>query len=92
MMRAILMALLLTGCAGHQVVEVGAYQHIKPLVGENTWETGGSPIAVFKVRHEMERGACEYMHVSNWMTGFPFNDEHESTVDMVGCAYRWRVR
>lgn len=31
-----------------------------------------------------------YTHISNWFTGFPFNNDGETGLDMVHIKYRWR--
>lgn len=71
-------------------VEVGAYYNMD--LGHrdhpNRWENNGSPVAAFKLRVGGERIGCEVQHISNWTTGAPFNDELESSLDIVGCTYR----
>lgn len=83
-------------------LEVGAYYNLSGLMypaDEYAWHDGGSPVAVFKLRYEgafnvgkhKQHYTCEAMHISNWTTGAPFNDEHESVLDVVGCSLATRI-
>lgn len=69
-------------------LDIGAYWNMNLNEQEYEWEDGGSPVAVFRLRLGNQRVGCEYMHVSNYLTGAPFNDRTESTLDALGCAVR----
>lgn len=70
---------LLLGCGttGH----VGVMHDFKGQV------QGDNPAAVFRVVKPIDdRYSCEYMHVSHWTSGWPFNDRYEESLDMLGCS------
>ena len=110
-MRSKLGAICVTGCLilfGYGLVkqcqaeplrltlDTGAYYNLDfHPEDEHRWEDGGSPVATFRLRLGKDRFGCEYLHVSNWFTGAPFNDRNETTLNAVGCTYKvdiWRGR
>ena len=79
---ALVTILLLTGCAGQNVVELG----IGPKVmGE--WEGDGGVVEI-ALRRENGWTYCEYRHTSNLLSGPPFNDRYENSLDRVICGVR----
>ena len=55
-----------------------------------SWK-GSNPVAQFEIGREFDNGAAiSWQHTSNWLRGFPFNDQHETALDMVVIRYTWR--
>ncbi len=73
-------------------LDVGVYHNLDIYPdNEHAWNNGDSPVAEFRLSLNKGNVSCSYAHVSNWLTGAPFNHERESTLDMVGCAYRFNL-
>jgi len=52
---------------------------------------GSNPTAVLEIGREFDSGlVVKYQHVSNWLTGFPFNEKHETALDHVVISYKVR--
>jgi hypothetical protein len=67
---------------------IGAYQ---PHGSTRDVFPGDGGIAKFQIRNERAltksiTGYCELMHVSNYGSGWPFNDRDEAWVDAHGCG------
>jgi len=85
--------------AGDLYTEIGVGHNMSLFheTDENRWDNGGSPGFYGAVRYEtpldIDKRAVfvlQYMHVSNWFAGPPFNDSAESSLDHFGVALRWR--
>lgn len=73
-------------------LEVGASLNLNLHPADrHAWQDGGSPVASFRLKLEKGKVACGYTHVSNWFTGAPFNNRVESTLDTVGCSYKFHL-
>jgi len=73
-------------------LELGAYANMNLYPEDKyAWQANGSPVATIKLRWGNSKFGCEYMHVSNWFSGVPFNDDAESTLDALGCAVRVKL-
>ena len=62
------------------------------------WEDQSSPGFIGSLSYEFhpERNdrivfVAQYVHVSQWFVGPPFNSRGESSLDHVGIAVRWRL-
>lgn len=76
----ILTALMLAGCS--PTFEAGAYVPV-----ESQYTVGNGPVIMFGVRQEITPATyCEYQHISQLKHGWPFNDDQETTFDLVGCG------
>lgn len=90
---AVALGLLLGGCAGVTVGEVGLGQdvtkHTPWTDGHGGWK-GDGPVVTFRVRRISEDGVryCEVAHTSNLASGWPFNDREETYLDAVSCGLR----
>lgn len=82
-MTRFLAALALAGCTS---AEVAVGPQISPVVGGEIHWQGQGPIVDMAVRREGERTFCEYRHTSNLGSGWPFNDDDETTLDRVTCG------
>lgn len=52
---------------------------------------GSNPVARLAVGREFDNGwTVAYEHTSNWLSGFPINDDHETGLDQVIVTYKWR--
>ncbi len=90
-----LLGLLLAVSVGCSVVtDVAAYQ---PINGTRTWFNGSGAIVRFEVKAERAygdraAGYCSYMHVSNLMSGWPYDtDRGEDVINGVGCGATYRI-
>lgn len=86
-------ALLSTGCSalsGTTTVDFGMGT-AQQLTGSSTKWEGDGPAVKIGVRRDFHRApvACEIVHISNLLSGVPFNDSGESTVDYIGCNLSW---
>lgn len=93
MRAAIALAALLAGCAGTARVDVG-------LGYADTWDNkayqweGDNPAFLLRVSDRFgrdDRYGCEYQHVSGLTSGWPFNEEPESSLDFVGCTMAFKL-
>jgi hypothetical protein len=79
-----ILCLFLTGCQSMRV-EVGA-GYGTAFGNEREWE-GKQPSVLLRVRGDItESVGCEYQHVSNLLSGPPFNNDIESSLDFFGCT------
>jgi len=80
-MKAAILAVLLSGCAGtHVEMAMG------PGQGQG-WE-GSGPVVDLAVRKEWNTWFCELRHTSNLGSGPPFNDRYETWVERASCGVR----
>lgn len=78
---------LMVGCTYNPQFEAGVFHKMEISNKGIPWENNGSPVAVFKVRQKInDRFNCEYLHISNWLSGPPFDNEPESHLDTIGCS------
>ena len=95
----LLLLVMVTGCvAPVPYVDVSAGA---PFMGtRDTDETpfvGEGPIVRIAVGLERDyterlKGYCEYQHLLNLLSGRPFNDDEETTVNTAGCGLRYKFR
>lgn len=79
----IAIALFLTGCG--TTAHVGVYHD---FAGDVDMQ-GQNPAALMWVEKRInDRFACQYVHFSHYSSGWPVNDNAESTADMLGCDAR----
>ena len=90
------LVLLLSGCAGVTTVEVSAgYEFAGPWVdlpdGLEPW-VGDGPVVEAAIRHTYDNGAfVEYRHTSSLLSGEPFNDRLENSLDRVSVGKIFRI-
>ena len=85
----VLMALM--GCATTTTAfEIGAGSNNSFGNEGRPWQDSGAG-AKLAVRVERKRMYCEYAHYSQWMKGWPFNNEAESSLDHIGCGLRFTL-
>ena len=83
-LRYLLCTLLLSGCAS-TYVEISAGPQVTPIYGSDSWY-GEGPIVDAAIRRYWDNWFCEYRHTSNLGSGWPFNNEYETTLDRVTCG------
>lgn len=76
--------------------EVGVGKNANLTGCSDCWEDGGSPGAYFALRREQHMAGntywfFQYVHLSNWLAGPPFNDKPETSVDHIGAGFRWEL-
>lgn len=84
-MRAFIlgMAFFISACG--TTAHVGVYHD---FAGDVDME-GQNPSALMWVEKRInDRFACQYFHFSHYSSGWPVNDNAESTADMLGCDVR----
>lgn len=82
---------LLSGCAG-TFLDVSTGPAINPITGgSSNWE-GSGPIVELAVRQEWKAWFCQYAHTSNLLSGPPFNNDRETTLDRVTCGRSIELR
>lgn len=86
---------LSTGCAGVTVGEVGLGHEFSQYTpwnkgSEHEWR-GDGPSVTLRLRRISSDGHyyCEYEHVSNLTSGWPFNGKDESWLDQASCGIRF---
>ena len=84
-MRSLILiaSIALAGCS-NTTLYVGVH-HKLPLPGIEF--KGDNPAAVFRVQRRAKKWSCEYMHISQWLEGWPFNHDKEQSLDTLGCGY-----
>ena len=84
-----LFVLALAGCTS---AEIAVGPKIDPVIrGGSNWH-GRGPVVDVALRREAEHTFCEYRHTSNLGSGWPFNDDEETTLDRVTCGVILRPR
>ena len=58
--------------------------------GSNPVFIGAAGIEVRWKQNQKGHLDLGFTHISNWFTGFPFNNDGETGLDMVHIKYRWR--
>jgi len=51
---------------------------------------GSNPIALLAVGYQHKDWEFSYQHISNWLSGFPLNNDEETGLDMVTITYRFQ--
>jgi len=83
MRRIALIAILLTGCG--TTAHVGVYHD---FAGDPEMQ-GQNPAALMWINKPVtDRIDCQYFHFSHYSSGWPVNENPESTADMIGCSAR----
>ena len=80
-MRALLLALLLSGCAGTEATLL-----VGPRSNREYTEIAAN---LTVVRKFSGRKVCGYVHESEVRNGVPFNNRPEQTSDFAGCGLRF---
>jgi hypothetical protein len=94
LLLGVALCLLLAGCTGITVGEVGLGQDVTKYApwtdGQGGGWKGDGPVVTFRVRRISEDGVryCEVAHTSNLASGWPFNDREETYLDAVSCGLR----
>lgn len=80
---ALIALLALTGCG--TTAHVGVYHD---FAGDPNMK-GQNPAALMWIEKRVTDDlACQYFHFSHYSSGWPVNDNVESTADMIGCDVR----
>lgn len=95
----LLMLVMVAGCASpvpyFDVSAGAAFMGTRDT--DETPFVGEGPIVRMAVGLERDysdrlTGYCEYQHLSNLLSGRPFNDHEETTVNTAGCGVRYKFR
>lgn len=79
----LLLALLLTGCATYS-------PEVTVLFGPKRVEQDTSPAATLMLMQRFgKHGVCGDVHSSDPSAGWPFNHNHDFSVNTAGCGLRW---
>jgi len=78
-------------CESGLHLEVGAGNNTNLTGSAVPWDDGGGMGAYLALRYETKRVVCHFSHYSQWDIGAPFNDTDESSLDHLGCAFRFKL-
>ena len=95
-MKTLLLLLLIsTNTSAACYARIGVGKNLNISGASIPWEDGGSPGAIlevycdYKLREDLYLN-YGWLHDSNWLTGKPFNNRKESSVDFIGVSLVWR--
>lgn len=81
----VILILILILCACGTTAHVGVYHD---FAGDPEMQ-GQNPAALMWIEKRVnDRLACQYFHFSHYSSGWPMNENAESTADMIGCDVR----